>query len=121
MEKVTGIGGLFFRAKDPEALSSWYHQYLGVSPVPQNTEQLPWLQEQGATVFAPFEEDTEYFGNPNKSWMINFRVDDLTAMVAQLEEAGIKVEISSDDSPIGKFARLTDPEGNPIELWQPAQ
>ncbi|WP_144778124.1 VOC family protein [Marinobacter maritimus] len=119
MEKVTGIGGVFFRAKDPEMLSKWYEENLGVSPVPQNFDQLPWIQEAGPTVYAPFEQETEYFGNAGKSWMINFRVKDLPAMVAQLEKAGIEVTLNTDESPIGKFAKLFDPEGNPIELWQP--
>ncbi|MGK0525704.1 MAG: glyoxylase I family protein [Pseudomonadales bacterium] len=119
MEKVTGIGGVFFRAKDPEMLSKWYEENLGVSPVPQNFDQLPWIQEAGPTVYAPFEQETEYFGNAGKSWMINFRVKDLPAMVAQLEKSGIEVTLNTDESPIGKFAKLSDPEGNPIELWQP--
>ena len=120
MEKVSGIGGVFFRAKNPEMLSKWYEENLGVSPVPKDYGQLPWIQEAGPTVFSPFEQETEYFGNANKSWMINFRVANLDAMVAQLESAGIEVLINADESPIGKFAKLYDPEGNPIELWEPS-
>ena len=116
MEKVTGIGGVFFRAKDPAALSCWYEKYLGVSPVPSDYDTLPWVQENGPTVFAPFEE---YFGAASQKWMINFRVKDLLAMVSQLEKAGIKVVMDPEDYPNGKFARLHDPEGNPVELWEP--
>lgn len=119
MDKVTGIGGVFFRADDPEQLAAWYQQHLGVTPVPSSFEQLPWMQQQGPTVFAPFERNTEYFGNPAQSWMINFRVHDLSKIVAQLREAGIEVSIDEQKLPIGKFARLHDPEGNPIELWEP--
>ena len=74
MERVTGIGGLFFRAKDPALLSSWYRDHLGIAPVPADYTQLPWWQEAGPTVFAPFPVDTDYFGATNKNWMINLRV-----------------------------------------------
>ena len=118
MEKVNGIGGVFFRARDPEALAEWYSVHLGVDPV----GPVPWRQSEGFTVLAPFSEDTEYFGRREQQWMINFRVDDMDAMLAQLREAGIDIETRPDwDSEIGRFARLHDPEGNPIELWEPAQ
>jgi len=119
MEKVTGIGGFFFRARDPGALSAWYQNYLGIAPVPSSNDDLPWQQEAGPTAFAPFPETTEYFGDPRKSWMINFRVGNLDAMVAQLRDAGIPVEADAQGDPYGRFARLHDPEGNPIELWEP--
>ncbi len=120
MERVNGIGGLFFRAEDTEALASWYETHLGVSRVPTTYDVEPWQQKAGATVFAPFTKDTDYFGRPSQAWMINFRVDDLDAMIAQLEGAGIEVERDPEDYPNGRFARLYDPEGNPIELWEPA-
>ena len=119
MEKVSGIGGLFFRAQDPKALAKWYHDHLGITVAPANYEEPPWQQAAGLTVFAPFPEDTKYFGHPGKQWMINFRVSNLDAMVAQLCAAGVSVEIDSEKYPIGRFARLHDPEGNPVELWQP--
>ena len=119
MEKVTGIGGVFFRAKDPEKLSLWYERHLGVSTVPSSYDQSPWLQAEGPTVFAPFEMNTGYFGDEAQSWMINYRVSDLAAMVAQLQSAGIDVVIDEEVYPNGRFARLRDPEGNPVELWQP--
>jgi glyoxylase I family protein len=120
MEKVSGIGGLFFRAQDPGSLSQWYRDHLGVSPIPANDDELPWRQEAGPTAFAPFPEDTGYFGDAGKAWMINFRVPDLDAMVAQLRAAGIAVEVDPERYPQGRFARLHDPERNPIELWEPA-
>src|ERR1019366_10208688 len=94
MEKVNGIGGLFFRAKDPEKLGQWYRDHLGVLPVPSSHEERPWQQEAGPTVFAAFPSDTEYFGNGGKAWMINFRVVNLDAMVAQLRAAGIEVTVN---------------------------
>jgi glyoxylase I family protein len=119
MEKVTGIGGVFFRARDPKALAQWYQQHLGVEPVPENYEQSPWRQEGGPTAFAPFPEDTRYFGSAERKWMINFRVGNLDAIVSQLKTAGIAVEIDPEAYPNGRFARIYDPEGNPVELWEP--
>jgi len=119
MERVTGIGGFFFRAQDPAALSAWYQTHLGVDPVPMDYEQTPWTQQAGPTAFAPFPEDTDYFGSARNQWMINFRVKDLKAMVAQLQAAGIPVIVDKESYPNGSFAKLRDPEGNPIELWQP--
>lgn len=119
MERVLGIGGLFFRANDPAALGQWYRDHLGIDLVPTDYGQKSWSQEAGPTVFAPFEKDSDYFGNPSKNWMINFRVRDLDAIVAQLRAAGIEVTINPETFPNGRFARLHDPEGNPIELWQP--
>lgn len=119
MERVLGIGGLFFRAKDPSALAQWYQQYLGVDLVPTDYSQRPWSQEAGPTVFAPFANDTDYFGNMEKQWMINFRVRNLDAMVAQLRAQNIEVRVDPETYPNGRFARLQDPESNPIELWEP--
>jgi predicted enzyme related to lactoylglutathione lyase len=119
MEKAIGIGGLFFRATDPAALSQWYQDHLGISPVPSDYDQPVWQQEAGPTVLAPFPADTEYFGDRQHTWMVNFRVQNLDAMVAQLRAAGIEIEIDPEAYPNGRFARLCDPEGNPIQLWQP--
>jgi len=120
MEKVTGIGGLFFRAHDPKALGSWYQQHLGVSLTPSSEGDPVWEQEAGPTVFAPFPETSKYFGDAQKVWMVNFRVRDLDKMAAQLRPAGIEIKIDPQSYPNGRFARVHDPEGNPIELWQPA-
>ena len=119
MEKVLGIGGLFFRAKDPKALAKWYADNLGVLEVPGSYDEECWRQAGGSTVFAPFDEGTDYFGRAEQQWMINFRVRDIEAMARQLQAAGIAVEIDPEAYPNGRFARLADPEGNPIELWQP--
>ena len=119
MQRVTGIGGFFFRAKDPAALSQWYKEHLGIDVVPADYTQQPWSQQGGPTVFAPFPQDTDYFGDPAQGWMLNFRVGDLDAMVKQLRATGIAVAVDPEEYPNGRFARLHDREGNPIELWQP--
>jgi len=117
MERVLGIGGYFMRAKDPEALKEWYQSNLGL----EDSEDGPWMQEAGHTVFAPFDEDTDYFGSRSQQTMLNFRVGDLDAMLAQLREAGADVADETQDMDgIGSFGWVTDPEGNRIELWQPA-
>jgi predicted enzyme related to lactoylglutathione lyase len=120
MQRVTGIGGFFFRARDPTAVARWYKENLGVDLVPADYNQRPWSQEAGPTVIAPFPIDTDYFGDQGKAWMINFRVRGLEAMVQQLHRSGIQVTIAPESYPNGRFARLYDPEGNPIELWEPA-
>ena len=119
MQKVTGIGGFFFRAEDPTALAEWYKKHLGVELVPSDYNQKPWSQEAGPTAFAPFARDSDYFGDPGKQWMMNFRVRDLGAMIEQLHAARIEVTLDPENYPNGRFARLRDPEGNPIELWEP--
>ena len=115
---VTGIGGLFFRARDPKALAAWYLTHLGVG-APEG--QFVWDQQAGPTVFAPFKADTDYFA-ADRQYMINLRVDDLEAVLAPFYAAGDDVITKPewDASPeVGRFARIHDPEGNQIELWQP--
>lgn len=119
MQNVTGTGGLFFRSKDPAALSRWYKERFGIDLVPEDYNEKPLSQEAGPTVFAPFAHDTDYFGDTDKQWMINFRVRDLDAMVEQLRAAKIDVSVDRELYANGRFARLHDPEGNPIELWEP--
>jgi glyoxylase I family protein len=119
VERVDGIGGFFFRARDPKALARWYHEQLGVDLTPGEYDQPSWQQAAGTTVFEPFAADTTYFGAPDRMWMLNFRVRDLAAMVVQLEAAGVAVERDPVEYPNGLFARLEDPEGNPIQLWEP--
>ena len=117
MARVTGIGGIFFRAKDPAALNDWYRTHLGIT----QPDVAVWMQEAGPTVFSPFKADTEYFA-ADKHWMLNLRVDDLKGLMAQLQAAGIAAETRADwdgDGSYGTFARIHDPEGTPIELWQP--
>ena len=121
MGRVTGIGGFFFRAKDPAALKQWYFDMLGVQMTPRNYDDAPWRTEAGTTVFEPFQDDTDYFGDRSVGWMINFRVDDLDAIVGRLRAAGTDVEYEGDGEPFpnGRFAKCHDPEGNAIQLWQP--
>jgi glyoxylase I family protein len=119
MEKVTGIGGFFFRSNDRAALNRWYEQHLGIAVVPETYGVDPWMQEAGPTVWSAFSQDTKMFGRPEQQWMVNFRVRDLPAMVAQLRAAGIEVEVDPETYPNGVFAQLADPEGNPIQLWEP--
>jgi predicted enzyme related to lactoylglutathione lyase len=118
MERVVGFGGLFFRSRAPESLAAWYRDTLGVDLVPTAADQMPWMAEGGPTVFAPFADDTDYF-SAGKAFMVNFKVADLDAMIAQLQTAGIAVKRLDTMPGIGKFAHLTDPEGTPIELWEP--
>lgn len=120
MEKVLGIGGLFFRADSPSELAAWYAQHLGIDVVPQDYDTRCWQQAGGSTVFAPFDASTDYFGRQEQQWMVNFRVRDLDAMAEQLRGAGIAVEVDETVQPNGRFGRLSDPAGNPIELWEPA-
>lgn len=113
---MSGIGGLFFRAADPEALTSWYETHLGIAGVGSGGA---WEQAAGPTVFAPFPADTDYFGRREQQFMLNFRVADLDAMLAQLRAAGAAVEDDVVDEPYGRFGYASDPEGNRFELWQP--
>ncbi|MFB8241125.1 VOC family protein [Kitasatospora purpeofusca] len=117
MERVLGIGGYFLRAADPAALTAWYRESLGLG----TDEHGLWQQEQGPTVFATFEAATDYFGARSQQSMLNFRVRDLDAMLAQLRAGGAEVaEDVQEMEGVGRFGWVTDPEGNRIELWQPA-
>lgn len=113
---VIGIGGVFFRANDPEGLLAWYDKHLGLAV----DFASPWVPERGPTLFMPFKHDTDYFP-ADKQWMINFRVKALDQLISALRETGIEVITNPEwDMPeTGRFARIYDPEGNPIELWQP--
>jgi predicted enzyme related to lactoylglutathione lyase len=117
VERVLGIGGYFLRATDPTALSAWYRDCLGLD----TDEHGLWRQGAGVTVFAAFEFQTDYFGSPAQQTMLNFRVRDLDAMLAQLRAKGAAVaEETQDMEGVGRFGWVTDPEGNRVELWQPA-
>jgi glyoxylase I family protein len=118
VERVTGIGGVFFQARDPEQLTRGYAEHLGVDPPPASYDDSSWRQDAGPTVFAAMPAGSEHFGHDGQQWTINFRVRDLDAMVTQLRQAGVRVDIH--DYPNGRFAELHDPEGNPIQLWEPA-
>jgi predicted enzyme related to lactoylglutathione lyase len=113
---VTGIGGFFFRSEDPKALLAWYQTHLGVGTGSHGL----WNESAGPTVFAPFPKSTDYFP-ADTHWMLNLRVTELDALVHSLGAAGIEVRTDPGwDSPeTGRFARIHDPEGNQIELWEP--
>lgn len=113
---VTGIGGVFFRSEDPKALAAWYAKHLGVGDSPYGA----WETEAGPSVFSPFKADTDYFP-ADKQFMLNFRVKGLGALIAALKSGGIEVIQKEEwDMPgVGRFARIHDPEGNPVELWEP--
>jgi catechol 2,3-dioxygenase-like lactoylglutathione lyase family enzyme len=115
---VTGIGGFFFRAKDTDAIRAWYVEHLGVGSLPYGQ----WETQAGPSTFSPFPADTDYFP-ADRPWMLNLRVDGLDNLVARLRAADIAVATDPDwDMPgVGRFARIHDPEGNPIELWEPDQ
>ncbi|MEW2313875.1 VOC family protein [Streptomyces bauhiniae] len=117
MERVLGIGGYFLRATDPTALNAWYRDCLGLDA----DEHGLWQQGTGPTVFATFDSGTDYFGSRTQQTMLNFRVADLDAMLAQLRAKGADVadEIQEMEG-VGRFGWVTDPEGNRVELWQPA-
>jgi len=120
MAQVTGVGGIFFKARDPKALSAWYAQHLGFK-----VEEFGGVQfyddnaRPGFTLWSPFKQDTKYFEPGTKDFMINFRVDDLHALLAQLRAAGVEVDAKVDESEYGRFGWIIDPDGNRIELWEP--
>jgi len=117
VERVIGIGGYFLRAADPAALAAWYRECLGLDADANGV----WQPGAGVTVFATFEADTGYFGSRSQQTMINFRVRDLEAMLAQLRRNGADVADETQDMEgVGRFGWVTDPEGNRVELWQPA-
>ena len=120
IHKVSGIGGFFFRANDWEALTAWYRDNLGIDPVPMTEGAESWRQEAGETAFTSMPGTVDQFGQPDRQWAINFRVPDLDGMVEQLRSAGNEVTVDPTTYSMGRFASLTDPEGNPIQLWQPA-
>lgn len=116
MARVTGIGGLFFRSKDPQALMAFYARWFGLP-----ADGSPWAQQAGPTVFAPFPQDSDYFP-ADRQHMLNLRVEGLAEMIAAFRAEGIAVETRPEwdgTGEYGHFARLHDPEGNPIELWEP--
>ena len=120
MERVTGIGGFFFRSEDPERAASWYLRHLGITPPPESYDTSSWWQQPGPTVLAAMPVDSQHFGDLGRSWSINFRVADLDAMVHQLRSAGVQVDVDPEGYPNGRFASLRDPDGNVLQLWQVA-
>lgn len=120
MAKVTGMGGFFFKARDPKALGEWYARHLGLSIEGWGGVRFEDDAARGGyTVWCPFAADTDYFEPSPQPYMINFRVDDLDGMLTQLREAGVTVDDRVEDSEFGRFGWIMDPEGTRIELWQP--
>jgi predicted enzyme related to lactoylglutathione lyase len=120
MQRATGIGGVFVRSRDPNSLGRWYRENLGIDVVSEEVDET-WWQEAGPTVWAPFAADTDYFGRREQGWMMNYRVPDLDAMLAQLRDAGADVDERVELlEGVGRFGWGTDPEGNRFELWEPA-
>lgn len=118
MVQVLGIGGFFFRSKDPAGLATWYETHLGINPAPTDATAQPWIAQAGVTVFSPFAADTDYFAD-DRQFMLNFRVASLRDAIADLTAAGIACSDIVQMDGIGDFTRIHDPEGNPIELWEP--
>ena len=119
MARVTGIGGVFFRSPDPAATVAWYEKHLGVVPEDGHpSATMTWLGGE-TTVWAPFEPDTDYFGDPDQVFMVNFRVDDLDAMLAQLRVAGIETVGVPERNDYGYFGWAIDCDGRRVELWEP--
>lgn len=132
-KRVTGIGGIFFKSKDPKQLQAWYDKHLNISPLPNS----PWGKEDSAplfewrdkdnperkcySVFGVFSDDTKYFEPSDAPFMFNFRVEDLDAVLKELAQEGIQQEGEILEMAFGRFARISDPEGNQIELWEPAE
>jgi predicted enzyme related to lactoylglutathione lyase len=114
VEKVVGIGGVFFRSNDPVALRKWYADNLGIAA----DEWGALFEATGQTIWSPFAADTDYFKTP-QPFMINYCVTDLDAMIAQLRANGVAVDENVEDHSYGKFGWATDPDGNRFELWQP--
>jgi catechol 2,3-dioxygenase-like lactoylglutathione lyase family enzyme len=118
---VTGIGGIFFKARDPQALTDWYAEHLGL-PVDGEGDVVLWWggTDRGSTVWAPFPDDTRSFGWPAEAqWMVNYRVDDLDGLLARLRAAGVETDDRTFEDANGRFGHCRDPEGNRIQLWQP--
>ncbi len=121
MRRATGIGGIFFKAKDPQALGAWYRDHLGLQVGDWGGVAFRWADDSatGTTIWSPFKEDTAYFAPSSASFMVNFRVADLHALLAALRAEGCQVDEKVEESEYGKFGWVVDPEGNKVELWEP--
>jgi predicted enzyme related to lactoylglutathione lyase len=122
MKRVTGIGGIFFKSKDPDGLREWYRKHLGIESESWGAT-LRWRDDpradSGTTAWSVMPETTKYFQPSDKPFMINFRVADLTSLLEQLRAEGVEVDDKTDDSEFGKFGWVMDPDGNRVELWEP--
>ena len=123
MKRVTGIGGIFFRSKDPKASREWYAQHLGLSNHLEWGTSFEWRQapdgsKKGYTAWNPFPDDTDYFGDSGQQFMVNYRVDDLEALIAALRADGVEIAKEIESFDYGKFAHIVDPDGLRVELWE---
>ena len=120
MGKAVGVGGVFFKARDPKALSAWYETHLGLGGrVSDDALTFEGPASTGVTVFGLFKSDTQYFGDGPQQFMVNFRVDDLDALLSKLEAEGVRIDPKREDYGYGRFGWIWDPEGNRVELWEP--
>jgi len=124
MARITGIGGVFFKSKgDPAALAAWYQKYLGMPLAPWGGAALHWAEDRGedkgVTAWHVAKPDSQWFAPSDASFMINYRVDDLDGILAQLREGGVEILKGPDSDENGSFAWVLDPDGNKVELWQP--
>jgi predicted enzyme related to lactoylglutathione lyase len=124
MKRVTGIGGIFFKSKDPDTLREWYRDHLGIESDGANGASFPWREadnpdREGLTIWSAFPDNTRYFDPSNAPFMINYRVANLDWLLAQLREEGVTVDPKIEEYEYGRFAWIMDPEGNRIELWEP--
>jgi catechol 2,3-dioxygenase-like lactoylglutathione lyase family enzyme len=119
MAKAVGVGGVFLKAKDPQGFAAWYVAHLGIPSQDGGSLAFDGPESAGMTVFAHFPDDTKYFGDGSQQSMVNFRVDNLDQLLAQLAAAAVRIDPRREDYDYGRFAWIWDPEGNRVELWQP--
>lgn len=119
MAKAVGVGGVFLKAGDPTKLAAWYGQHLGIPGQDGGSLSFEGPESMGMTVFAHFPQETKYFGDGPQQAMINFRVDNLDELLAQLATAEVRIDPKREDYSYGRFAWIWDPEGNRVELWEP--
>ena len=124
MKRVTGIGGIFFKANDPDKVRNWYRAHLGIGCEKENGAIFKWRKaddpnSEQYTVWTPFPADTDYFAPSKKAFMINFQVENLDEVLAKLKREGIDADPKVESCEYGKFGWIMDPEGNRIELWEP--
>jgi len=126
MARATGIGGIFFKSRDPDSLPDWYCRHLNIEPGEAIAVPFRWLehdrpQVEGCTLWAPFAQDTRYFAPSEAPFMVNFRVEGLDALLEALRAAGVEVDDTVEETEQGRFGWFMDPEGNRVELWEPPE
>jgi catechol 2,3-dioxygenase-like lactoylglutathione lyase family enzyme len=126
MKRVTGIGGVFFKSKNAERLKRWYRDHLGVTPDDEGYVSFRWRDEEeperiGRTVWEIFSAESDYFDPSDAPFMLNYRVDNLDALLDQLRREGVEVDARREDGDYGRFGWVYDPDGNKIELWEPPE